>query len=177
MSNPSASYPASIWDGKSTSRTESRDKLDKAPDYEDWDRLVSEVIAMQNDTVELDGDNVAVVPNASSVGDIPVIHRIDVADVAGDTDVVLTYKTRIIDVVVIKTVTMGGFGDTITVKNGTTPITNDISLSLNDQWIGRVSSIDDASHEIAAGGTLRLTTVKGTTSVSCIVYVYGILVP
>lgn len=45
MSVNVANFPTSIWDGSSVNR-DSR-SIDAGPDYEDWDQIVAEVIAMQ----------------------------------------------------------------------------------------------------------------------------------
>ncbi len=123
----------------------------------------------------LTGDKVAVVADDNVVGGIPVIHRIDVADGAGDTDVILTHKTRIIDVRVVKTSTAGGAGDSIVIKNGSDAITDVIVLNDSDKVISVASTIDDQYHEIAASGTLKCTTLNNTNN-ACTVYVYGLRV-
>lgn len=120
----------------------------------------------------LTGADAAVVANANVIGGIPVVHRILASALTGDVDVTLTHKTRIIDVVCIATAA-GGAGDTITVKNGSTAITNAIDLNVSDQVVVRAGTIDDAAHEIAAAGTLR---ISGASGVNAQVYVYGIRV-
>jgi predicted RecA/RadA family phage recombinase len=119
-----------------------------------------------------DADNVA---NANIIGGIPVLHRVNIADGAGDTDVVLTHKTRVVEVWAVKTAANGGAGDTVTVKNGATAITDAMSLNINDKLIVRAASIDDAQHEIAAAGTLRVTAANVTNN-ACTVYVLGVRV-
>ena len=114
------------------------------------------------------------VANANTQGGIPVMHRIDIGDASGDTDVVLDHKTRVTDVHIVKTVA-GGASDTVTVKNGATAITDALDLNVADKVIVRAGTIDDAQHEIAAGGTLRVTAVKSTNP-ACIVYVHGLRV-
>jgi hypothetical protein len=42
---PTASFPTDIWDGESPSRDDRGTK--SSPDWQDWARIVSEVIAMQ----------------------------------------------------------------------------------------------------------------------------------
>jgi len=117
------------------------------------------------------------VANANVIGGLPVVHRIDIADAAsGDVDVVLTHKTRVIDVCVVKTGANGGAANTIQVKNGANAITDAISININDTLIARAASIDDAQHEIAAAGTLRVTRTKAGGNAACIVYVWGIRV-
>lgn len=115
------------------------------------------------------------VADKNTQGGIPVVHRIDIADGAGDTDVVLDHKTRVIDVTVVKTAANGGSGDTITVKNGANAITDAIDIGINDTLVARAGQIDDAQHEIAAGGTLKITAANNTDN-ACIVYVFGLRV-
>jgi len=115
------------------------------------------------------------IANANTVGQAPVIHRIAIADGTADTDVVLEHKTRIIDAWAVKTAANGGAGDTVTVKNGATAISSAIVLNVNDTLTARTTLIDDAQHEIAAGGTLRVSANKATNC-ACIVYALGIRV-
>lgn len=111
--------------------------------------------------------------NKNTQGVMPVVHRIDIADATGNTDVTLDHKTRVIDVTVVKTAGNGGAGDTVTVQNAGNAISDAISLNINDKAIARAGSIDDAQHEIAAGGTLRIAANK-STNVACTVYVFGL---
>ncbi|KKK52041.1 hypothetical protein LCGC14_3108930, partial [marine sediment metagenome] len=89
-----------------------------------------------------------------------------------DTDVTLTHKTTVTDVIVVKTVGAGTGTNTITVKNGTTAITDVIDMAVSDKVIVRASTIADDQASIAASGTLRITAVKND-DITCIVYVYG----
>jgi len=113
-----------------------------------------------------------VTPNVNTEGGIPVIHRINAVALTGDVDVVLVNKTRVIEVWAVHTA-VAGVGDTITVKNGANAITNALDFNVADQTVVRATTIDDAFHEIAAGGTLRIT---GASAVDAIVYVMGLRV-
>ena len=126
----------------------------------------------------LTGKSVANTANAAVIGGLEVVHRIAIADAAtADTDVVLTHKTMVTDVLVIKTAGNGGSGDTIQVKNGSTAITDAISININDKVMARAASIDDAQQTIAAGGTLKVTCTKAAAAnVACIVIVRGLRV-
>jgi hypothetical protein len=127
-------------------------------------------------TVESGGKvGVGEVADKNTQGGIPVVHRIDITDGAGDTDVVLDHKTRVIDVTVVKTSANGGSGDTVTIKNGSNAITDAIDIGINDTLVARAGQIDDAQHEIAAGGTLKVTAANNTNN-ACIVYVFGLRV-
>lgn len=124
----------------------------------------------------LDGVNVANAANVGVVGAIPVWHRIDLASGAlADTDVVLTHKTRVIDAFLV----LRGAGvstTTLQVKNGTSAITNAMAASGSDQALVRAATIDDSAYEIAAGGTLRVTSATGATQPAATVYVLGLRV-
>ena len=127
------------------------------------------------------GADVAVVADDNLVGGIPVVHRLSIADQAsGNVDYTLTHKTRVIDVWIVKTGAAGhATEDTIQVGNGANPITEAISIGGTDTEVNRATSIDDAYHEIAAAGTLRIAVVKGGgggNNTACEVYVMGLRV-
>lgn len=118
--------------------------------------------------------NVAV---AQVLPGIPVEYHIDVANAAtNDVDVVLTKKTLITDVEVIKTGGNGAASNTITVKNGANAISDAIDMNVNDKVVKRAGEIDDAQSTIAAGGTLRVASVKSGGNAACKVIVRGVLV-
>lgn len=129
---------------------------------------------------EITGRAMGNVANANVIGGIPVIHRITVADMAtGNVDVVLTHKTRVLDVTVIATAAGHASEDTITVQNGTNPITDAIAKGSADKAVKRAGTIDDAFWDIAAAGTLRVSVVKGAgggNNSACEVIVTGIRV-
>jgi hypothetical protein len=105
------------------------------------------------------------------------VFRIDIADAAtGDVDVTVTNKIRVIDVHVVKTTGAGGAANTIQVKNGASAITDAISINISDNVVARAGSIDDAQHEIAAAGTLRVTRTKAGGNAACTVYVLALRV-
>lgn len=126
-------------------------------------------------TASLTGAHMGTVADDNVIGGIPVVHRIDIADGAGDTDVTLTHKTRVIDAWAVKTAANGGAGDTVQVKNSATAITDALDLNVSDTAIVRAGTISDASHEIAAAGTLRVTAANATNN-ACTVYVLGLRV-
>lgn len=122
----------------------------------------------------LTGTKVAVVANANVIGGIPVIHQVDItAGALGNTDVVLTHKTRVVQVWLV----LRGAGvatTTLQVKNGTTnAITDAMAASGSDQAVVYAASLNDAYWEIAAGGTLRVTSATGATQPNATVYVLG----
>lgn len=127
----------------------------------------------------VDGTDVDDVANVNVRGGIPVVHRVDIANAATNSvDTVLKHKTRVIDVWVVKTDGAGGLSDTIQVKNGATNVITDaIDNNKADKVVTHALTIDDAYHEVAAGGTLRVTSTKASAAnVACTVYVLGIRV-
>jgi hypothetical protein len=114
------------------------------------------------------------------IGAIPVIHAVAIAGgAAADKDVVLTHKTRILEVWAVHRGGGGEANDTIQVKNGANAITDAMAWSDSDTVIVRAASIDDSQYEIAAGGTLRVTTVDddgGGDVGAGVVFVLGVRV-
>lgn len=125
----------------------------------------------------LTGADVAVVADDNLVGGIPVVHRLSIANQAsGNVDYVLTHKSRVIDVWCVKKAADGHESeDTITVQNAGNAITNAMAIgSPNDTGVTRAANINDANHEIDAGGTLRVAVVRGAgggNDTTCEVYV------
>lgn len=120
----------------------------------------------------LTGTVAANVADANVIGGIPQLFRIDTAGGAtANTDVTVTHKIRVIDVWVVNRGT-GTASDTITITDGTNAITDAIDISGADKTVARVGTIDDAYHEIAAAGTLRVTETDGGGSDSPATTVY-----
>lgn len=107
----------------------------------------------------LEGTVVANGADGNVIGTIPLIFRIPiVGGAAGNTDVISTHKVRVLDVWAVHTAGAGEANDTIQVLNGAGAISDAMAWSGADTVIVRAASINDANHEIAAGGTLRVTT-------------------
>ena len=125
---------------------------------------------------KLTGLRVANVADDAVVGGVEVIHIVNIADGAtADKDIVLTHKTEVTSVEVIKKAAAGGAGDTIQVKNGATAITDAMDINVADKVVVRAATIDDAQTVIAAAGTLRVTKTKASAAnVACRVIVRGI---
>jgi len=127
-------------------------------------------------TLGIDGTDVGNVADDNIIGGIPVVHRIAIAAGAlAETDVVLTHKTRVTDVVI----TMSGAGVsncTAKIQNGSTTITDAMDVNNADKTVIRALTLDNAQQEIAAGGTLRVKTETGATQPAFEVLVYGIRV-
>lgn len=115
------------------------------------------------------------VPNANTTPGIMGVHRLDIANATANTSIVLDKKERVIDVVVVKTNINGGAGDTVTVQNGVSAITNAISLNVSNKAVARAGTIDAAHHEIAAGGSLTVA-ANSVTDCTCTVYIHTLRV-
>ena len=110
----------------------------------------------------LDGTVAKVIAAENVIGGLPVLHVVDVGDVAtGDTTVVLTHKTRITDVWAVKQAAAGdSASNLLTVKNVSTAITNAMDMNVADKTVVRCGTIDDAQWDVAAGANLVLSHVK-----------------
>lgn len=118
-----------------------------------------------NEIYRIDPGNRAVIPptvaDDNTEPGLPVLHRVQLAAGANaDHDVTLTYKTRVVDAwLVLKGA--GTTGSAVTVKNGSNAISDAVDVSAGgDKDRFGVGELDDAQHEIAAGGTLRISTAS-----------------
>lgn len=102
---------------------------------------------------------------------IPVVTS---GSVTADFDVIVAEKVEVLDVVCRKD--GAGAGNTITVKNLATAITDAIVFA-TDKAVTRVGTIDTASNVIAAGGTLRITATRGAGTVVGMVWVVVVIRP
>ena len=125
-------------------------------------------------TNSLTGTVVGDLADSSVIGGIPVIHKVPVS-AAGDTTIALTHKTLITDVWCVKTSAGSAGGDTITIKNVATAITDVMVLNVADKIIVRALEIDDAQDTIAAGANLVITAAE-VGAVDCVVYIQGVRV-
>ena len=124
----------------------------------------------------LTGTQVATVAESNVIGGIPLIFEIPVvAGALGNTDITVTHKIRVLDAKVI----LRGAGvssTTLQVKNGTNAITDAMAASGSDKAVVRNTQIDDAYYEIAAAGTLRVTSATGATQPDALVVVTAVRV-
>ncbi len=165
-------------------------RLDTAPTTGDGQGLVqvlndTDVIVTRTNPTNLGltadgsltGVKVATVSESNVVGGIPLVFEIPiVAGALGNVDVIMTHKIRVIDAHLI----LRGAGiatTTLQVKNGATAITNAMAASGSAKDVVRAASIDPASYEIAAAGTLRVTSATGLTQPDALVIVTAVRVP
>lgn len=140
--------------------------------------LAAETSARQagDAAADITGARLANVADGAVLGGVEVVHIIAIADGAtADIDTVLTDKTEITTIELVKTAGAGGASDTITVKNGSTAITNAMDINVADKTVVRATTIDDAATVIAAAGTLRVTRTKTSgANAACRVIVRGV---
>lgn len=121
------------------------------------------------------------VPDDTIIGGMSVIHRILLGeDADANHDVTLQYKTRVIDAWVVMKED-GTTGSTVIFYNGDNAISDTLdcynTAAVVDTTIVRATTIDDAYHEIAKGGTLRVATAStGGDFPGAEAYVLGIRV-
>lgn len=89
-----------------------------------------------------------------------------------DYDIVVDSKFEVVDVIVGKIA--AGAGNTITIKNGATAISDAIAAAV-DKAVTRAGTIDRTTNNnvVAAAGTLRCTATKSAGSMACEVVVLG----
>jgi len=103
---------------------------------------------------------------------IPVLYHISVAaGTNGNTDLIATYKTKIVDVWVRPTTTVADA--TLQVKNGTTNVITDAMAANTAGAVTRCASIAAAYDVVNAGGTIRVTGSGGATQPAADVYILG----
>lgn len=97
------------------------------------------------------------------------------AGALGNTDVTMTNKVRVIDAYLV----LKGAGvatTTLQVFNGASAISDAMDASGSDKALIRAAEIDDAAYEIAAAGTLRITSATGATQPDALVVVTAVKV-
>jgi hypothetical protein len=112
------------------------------------------------------------------IGGLPILFRIATdGGATANKDITMTHKVRVIDVWSVN-LAIGTTSDTVQVLNSTNAITNAMDISGADTSLVRAGTIDDAYHEIAASGTLRVTETDGggTDSPPLVVYVLAVRV-
>lgn len=138
----------------------------------------SAITAVKIAAAILNAAKVANVAEAGTTAGLAVVHMINVPSGANaDVDVVLDHKIRVLDVTVVLT-GAGTAGSLVTVKNTADAITNAMDVSAGgDKAVFRPTTIDDAFHEIAAAGTLRVSKAStGADFPGAKVYVFAVRV-
>lgn len=128
------------------------------------------------EAASLDGTVVKVSAADAVIGAIPVIFEIAIAAGAlAAKNVVMTHKVRVLDASVV--LEGAGVANTVlVVGNGATAITDTMAVSGSDKALVRAATIDDAAQDIAAGGSLRVTTSVGASQPACRVRVLAVRV-
>ena len=123
------------------------------------------------------GAKVANVANANVIGGVPVVFRADLADASGDVDIVSTHKVRILDAVVRARGTNGANANTVQIFNGANALSD--AMALQNKSSGdliRAASLVVAQQDIAAGGTLKITSTKAGGDCTATIYITAIRV-
>lgn len=129
-------------------------------------RRVSVIPPYSRDSAIGNVDNAQVTPGS------PIVYVFEIPDAAtADYDKVLTDKSEVYDVTVIKSI--AGAGNTAQVKNLATAITDAIAAAV-DKAVTRAGTIDRAQSVVLAGGTLRITFTRAAGSGLCRVFVLAI---
>jgi len=123
----------------------------------------------------MDGRLVRAMDDGEDFGFIPVMLRVDTAT-GGTNSVSLTMERKftVIDAhAVLKGA--GTTSDAYQIFNGSNAISDAVSIAAaGDRDIVRIGEIDDAQMEIAAGGTLKVTSTGGNTDNPALaVYIMG----
>lgn len=110
--------------------------------------------------------------NAAIAG-LMLVYSIAVpAGATGDVDVTVTHKVRVTDIWLVKRNAAGGGIGTIQVKNSASAISDAMSINVADNVVVACATIDDATRDVPAGGTLRVTRTRTlSTDETCDVYV------
>lgn len=124
----------------------------------------------------LDGTVAAVSAFDAVIGALPLLFRITIAAGAlAAKNVVMTHKVRVLDAFVV--LEGAGVANTVlVVGNGATAITDTMAVSGAQKALVRAATIDSAAQDIAAAGSLRVTTSVGATQPACSVYVWAVRV-
>ena len=116
---------------------------------------------------------VNVAPAALTGIGVGVDATFDIPNTAGDYDLALPFKVEFFQMVVIKTGSNGGAGDTVTL-NTATAISNAVSLNAVVGAIANASAMDPTQNTVAAAGTLRVSAAK-VTNCAARILVHGVV--
>lgn len=104
----------------------------------------------------ISGRAIGQVVDSQTSGGVAIRYVFAIPDAAGDVDydIVVDEKIEVFDARVIKS--GAGAGNTVTVKNGATAISDAMAAAV-DKTVTRAGTIDPAQSVINAAGTLRVT--------------------
>lgn len=123
------------------------------------------IVACDGTNIYAVGVPVGTIANANVAPGVPWVHRVDIADVSANTDLVPTEKIRVIDAWGLNTgIAAHATADTWQLFNGANAISDVVAKTATVNALRRISTINPAYHEVAAGGTLRVTAVKSTNA-------------
>lgn len=117
---------------------------------------------------------VTVAAGTTTPGMVLTIPVVTSGSITADFDTVLLEKFEVLDVICRKD--GAGAGNTITIKNSATAISDAIVFA-TDKAVTRAGTIDTASNVIAAGGTLRVTATRAAGTAVGLVNVIGVIRP
>ena len=124
----------------------------------------------------IDGSLVENVADADTVGGVPVVYRIPIADASADTDVIVKHKIRVLRFEFRNTgIAAHAANDTVQLRTAANPITDAVAKTATVNKQVAASTYDPAYETIAAGGTMRVHAVKDT-NVEGVAYVTAIRV-
>lgn len=126
------------------------------------------VVALPNrniDLAALDAGSMALGTSGSTAGAPLVVYNFAVPAGAGNTDIVVADQVRILDVIVRKVGAAGG-ASTTQVLNAGVAVTDAMDTNDANGVISRPATIDPAQVTVAAGATLRVTTVGANDNAS-----------
>lgn len=125
----------------------------------------------------LNGAHAAPVAAGDSTPGQSLTFIFNLANAAGDTDIVVAQKVQIMAATFVKKTATGvGSAKTVTLKKGTSAISDALNIAVADKVVVRAGTIDDANHILAAGDTLRATIATSGEDASGILYVNAVVV-
>lgn len=123
------------------------------------------------------GAKVANVANANVIGGVPVVFRADLANASGDVDITSTHKVRILDAFVHVRGTNGANANTVQIFNGSNALSD--AMALQNKSSGdmvRAASMVVAQQDVAATGTIKITSTKAGGDCTATIYITAIRV-
>lgn len=125
----------------------------------------------------LGGANFASGSDSNTVGTGVLMFRVPVADGAdGDIDTLITTAAiRVVDAWRVKTGGASGGVNTAQVQTvAGVAVTSLMGGNVADQVLNRPTTIDDATHNFAAGATIRIRRVRAAGNSECVVFIMAV---